>query len=82
MAIVEGKVTITKEDREVKDGNIYVLKPGRVFTRTYPCRPQVIERKAWKKFGEVDGVPRGKHKEGDFTQDVTVKIMTNDGEVR
>jgi hypothetical protein len=54
----------------------------RVFTRTYPCRQQVVDRKNWPKFGEVAGVPRGQHRKGDFTQDMTVKIMTNTGEVK
>lgn len=82
MAICEGKLIITKEEIEKTENGKTVIVPVRVFTRTYPCRQQVVDRQAWPKFGEVKDTVRGKHHVGDFSQDMTVKIMTNTGEVK
>ncbi len=82
MALVGGKVGTTKEEYEKLESGKKVMVPMRVYTRTYDCRPQVLERAKWKKFGEVAGVERGQHYRGDFGEDVTLKIITHDAEVR
>jgi len=37
-------------------------------------RPQVMERKNWEKFGEVRGISRGEHKNGDFFREKAIAI--------
>ena len=69
MAMVNSEVVTTFEELVKRDdkGDIVETKKVKVTKRIYPCRPQVIERKAWTKFGEVANLPRGFHKTGDTT---------------
>ena len=67
--MVKSEVVSTFEELVKKDdkGDIIETKKVKVTKRIYPCRPQVNERKAWPKFGEVANIPRGSHKTGDTT---------------
>ena len=70
MSLVDSTIKSEFEDKTRLDelGEVVETKKFKITTRFYPCRPQVLERKGWKKFGEVENIPRGEHKGGDFTQ--------------
>ena len=42
-----------------------------------PVRKQVLERKKWAKFGVVQNVQRGEHKQGDWALEAPVEIQTS-----
>jgi hypothetical protein len=80
MAMIKSEVSETFEEvvkRDDKD-NIIETKKVKVIKRIFPCRPQVIERKSWAKFGEVAGLPRGTHKIGDTTLNQHVVAFETD----
>ncbi len=80
MALVNSEVVTTFEEvmkRDDKD-NVIETKKVKATKRIYPCRPQVNERKLWQKFGEVQGVPRGTHKKGDFTETLQPAVFETD----
>lgn len=60
MSLVDSTVKVDFQDQEVADKNGNVeLKRVKITRRFYPCRPQVLQRREWKKFGEVENVVRG-----------------------
>ena len=52
----------------------------KIVKREIFIRPCVEERRNWKKFGVVEGIERGKHRQGDFMVAHEVKIETLDSQ--
>jgi hypothetical protein len=52
MSLVDSTVKVDFQDQQVTDKNGNVeLKRAKITTRFYPCRPSVLERRTWEKFG-------------------------------
>merc|ERR1712159_337203 len=65
-------------ERKMEDGTVQIVdQPYLVRKWKFPVRKQVKERKNMTKFGEVQGVPKGQHKQGDYQLENTIKIETS-----
>lgn len=76
------KIIKTIESKNVKEtpvtdnGKPALQKEIYVIRKTLlPVRRVVKQRKEWQKFGEVQGLPRGQHKLGDFARENEVTIQ-------
>lgn len=71
------KTEIIEKEKEI-DGEVVIQKWKRV-SREVQVRKQVLERNEWQKWGLVEGIRRGEHKEGDMMVEQEIKLQALDG---